>query len=76
MISNHIKLAIDRYVEYHIPVGHFLTAVLENDLASAIFRADEENLIALRDIVRYCWNEIPGDSWCSPDNVKRWLAGD
>lgn len=44
---------IIRYVEHKIPPGSFLSAVLCNDLRTAVFRADKSNIQALRLIVEW-----------------------
>ena len=66
---------IRRYVNDRIPPGHFLTAVLSNDLRGAFSRADDENRAAMFAIVSYCYNEIPGACWGSPEAVGEWLDG-
>ena len=62
------------YVEERRPVGHFLRAVLSNDLAEAVARGDEENLEALVVYVRWLYNYAPADCWGSPKKVSAWLA--
>ena len=74
MIPQCTKDAIDRYVADRCPVGGFLEAVLSNDLAESFGRADEENRANLFDIVKYCWNEIPGNCWGSRKKVLDWLS--
>ncbi len=64
-----------RYVEHRVPTGGFVQAVLSNDLREAIGRADAENLEDLVEIVRFCYWEIPGPCWGSPEAVREWLAG-
>lgn len=56
------------------PVGRFLTAVLENDLAAAIGRADADSQAGLSRIVCFLVNYAPTTCWGSPDAVRRWLA--
>ena len=73
MLDN-IKDAIDAYAETGRPVGHFLTAVLSNDLAEAIGRADDDNIRNIREIVSYVYMEIPSECWGSPKRVKDWYA--
>ena len=65
--------AIRRYADHHTPTGGFLRAVLSNNLVEAVGMADEENLKALPVIVRYCYNEIPGNCWGSEQYVEKWL---
>ncbi len=73
LVSDDILAAINRYALHHERRGHFLTAVLENDLLEAFGRADPENEKVLHQIVVYCYNEIPSSSWGSKDKVKAWL---
>lgn len=46
--------------------GHFVEAVLRNDLHDAFDRADDDNLEALQLIVSWIHNELPQDAWLSP----------
>ena len=52
-----------------------MRVVLENDLTEAIGRADEENILILKDIVGYIFNELPMTCWGSKEKVKAWLKG-
>jgi len=73
LIRDDILAAINRYALNHEEKGHFLTAVLENNLRDAFGRADPENRKVLQQIVAYCYNEIPSASWGSKAKVKAWL---
>lgn len=73
MIKPEIIRAIRRYADEHVATGGFLRAVLSNDLREAIWRADDENKAALPEIVWYCFWQIPGNCWGSPEAVKAWL---
>ena len=73
MIPQDTKNHIDEYVQCKIPVGSFLFAVLSNNLFEAVANADEHNLSALIDIVKYVYNEIPFNCWGSPKIVEKWL---
>jgi len=61
------------YATHHVPVGHFLEAVLSNDLTNACGRADEHSARALVQIVRYTYNCVPSRAWGSPEKVAKWL---
>jgi hypothetical protein len=63
---------LNRWVSYGIPPGHFLTAVLCNDLRTAVMRADDANARALPDIVKWIFNHAPEACWGSPQAVNRW----
>lgn len=62
-----------RYVEKGIEPGSFLMAVLENNLIESIQKADATNLANIKEIVEYCYNEIPSDCWGSKEIVKEWI---
>lgn len=65
--------AMQRYIENRIPPGHFLTAVLSNDLSEACGRADDDNRHRLFEIVSWVYNEAPSACWGSPQRVAEWL---
>lgn len=76
ILPQHTAEALIRYVDYHCPPGDFLLAVLTNDLGQAVACADEENIIAIVDIYRVCYNYIPMNCWGTWSNVKNWLSRD
>lgn len=71
-----IREELDRWGRGQQPweSGSFLTAVLQNDLVTALGKADPTNLRALPAIVSYCYNYLPPDSWGSKENHDRWLT--
>lgn len=71
-IPENTKETIDQFVLTGRPMGHFVTAVMENNLMEAFGRADEFNLSAMRDIVSYLYNEVPSGAWGSPVKVRLW----
>ena len=75
-MSDSVKDSIDLYVKVGCQPGGFLIAVLSNDLREAFARADQENIAAMFEIVKYCWNEIPSECWGSPEKVNDWLTRD
>jgi len=76
MIPEHTRAALDRYINHKYLPGSFLMAVLINDLYGAVGHADSENLAALPDIVRYIYNELPGNSWGSRERVWEFVKDD
>jgi hypothetical protein len=70
-----IKEALDHWVVTGDRGGNFVMAVLENDLAGAVGRADDGNLVDLPEIMRYVYNNLPGACWGSKDRVKAWEEG-
>ena len=68
--------AMVRYFEEHIQPGHFLTAVLSNDLFEAFGRADDVNARYMKAYVQWLYNYAPGrhsGCWGTPDAVDNWL---
>lgn len=66
----------DGVIEYLVsrrPTGHFLKAVLSNDLREAIARADVENRVHLYELVLFLHNYAPAPAWGSPSAVDAWL---
>lgn len=66
--------AMKRYIENGIPPGHFLTAILSNDLKEACARADDDHRYRLFDIVGWLYNEAPASCWGSPEKFEAWLT--
>jgi hypothetical protein len=60
------------WISHGIQPGGFLTAVLCNDLREAIVRADDANLAALPDIVKWVRRNAPMACWGSPQAMNHW----
>ena len=73
-IREDIKEALDAYANHGHSLGHFLTAVVENDLMEAMARADSYNRATLFQICSYIWNELPSSCHGSPEEVQAWYA--
>lgn len=73
MIPRAPKAGIDQYVDWGVPTGSFLRAVLSNDLFEAVARADQYNKDALTDICEYIYNYTPTICHGSPEEVEAWL---
>ena len=69
----HLQGGVQRYIEQGVPPGDFLTAVITNDLFLATSHADSTSLAALRDIVRFFYNESPSRCWGTPEKMKTWI---
>lgn len=67
--------AIRRYIDDRIEPGHFLAAVICNDLNEAVGRADDGNLSNLPAFVAYFYNEAPSQCWGSKEQMGAWLEG-
>jgi len=65
---------IKRWIEYGVVPGNFLWQVICNDLARAVFAADDENLSLLREYVLFFHNEAPTGCWGSERTATNWSA--
>jgi len=74
MLPERMHGGVRRYIEDGIPPGHFLTAVISNDLREACARADEENQRLLFDYVRFFYCHAPQSCWGSPDRFAAWVS--
>lgn len=72
--TDELRGAMQRYIEQGLDPGHFLTAVLRNDLVDAFGRADIYNERLLHDIVQWVYNEAPSNCWGSDEKVREWFA--
>jgi hypothetical protein len=70
----HMQDALAGYLLYGHHVGHFLTAVLCNDLKEAVARADDTNVMALREYMMFFYNRAPSDCFGSPQAHAAWIA--
>ena len=83
-LTEHMEEGLQKYVPPHIhesirlwitkghPLGHFLKAVIENDLRSAMNRADPQNRLKLYDIIRFFTNHAPAMCWGYTGATKAW----
>lgn len=71
-VPEHVKPGLLKYILYGCSVGHFLTAVLGNDLKGAVGHADEENTKRLPQIVRFLYTYAPHVCWGSVERVVQW----
>ena len=65
--------AMRSYMEHGLQPGHFLTALLSNDLMECCRRADEDNGAALFRWCSWLYNEAPIGSFGSPEAVRLWM---
>jgi len=72
-IPEHMQGALRRYVLEGIAPGHFLTAVICNDLKGAVGNADDTNLALLQTYVRWFYNIAPGQCWGSKEKMDAWM---
>lgn len=72
LLPGHLRGGVREYIEHGRLPGHFLTAVIKNDLGNACSHADETCRLRLFDIVSFFYNEVPSDCWGTPDRVRTW----
>lgn len=72
MIPKDIKKAIDGHVDHGYSTGGFVYAVLCNDLAEAMARADIDSRFTLGEICNYVFNLTPAPCWGTGKKVKAW----
>jgi hypothetical protein len=72
-IPHRMMSSILNYVNWGIPPGDFLTAVICNDLKEAVGRADDENLRNIPAYVAYFYNEAPSPCWGSEKKMRAWI---
>lgn len=74
LVPHHLRDGVMQYCLVGRPIGHFLTAVMENDLREAVARGDEMSLAGLRGIVQFMYNYGPGQAWGSRAKVDAWMG--
>lgn len=73
-VPDHLREGIIGHVLQGRPTGDFLTACLSNDLLDASCRADPVSLHNLPSVMRFLYNNCPGQCWGSPEKVAAWRA--
>jgi len=73
-VPAHLRAGVSRYLRDGDRVGHFLTAVLQNDLREAVGRADDTSIAGLRQLIQFLHNHAPSKAWGSPEAVEAWIA--
>lgn len=71
-VASHLRAGLARYLVDHVKPGGFLSAVLKNDLATAVMHADEFSLANIREVVAFLKTMAPPDSWGSQEKVAKW----
>jgi hypothetical protein len=73
MLPAHMRDAVRLYVLNGIRGGRFLAAVMTNNFADAVLRADDVNAAALRYWAMWLRDYAPTGCWGSPDRVAAWI---
>lgn len=71
-LPEHMREVARLYIEEGVMPGHFLVAVLENNLTSAFGNADEVNRLCMWEWCLWLHNEIPMPAWGSANKVLAW----
>lgn len=74
-IPEHILQGVYGYVEHRQAPGHFLQAVLANDLFESIGRADKDCAATLRELVVFIHMEVRTDCYGDRQKLSAWLKG-
>jgi hypothetical protein len=64
---------LNDFKSYGVPPGDFLRAVLENNLMTAMGRADEQNRNDIFEICQFVYNEMPHSCHGSAEAVDKWI---
>ncbi len=72
-IPERMRGGLARYLMHGIAPGHFLMAVLTNDLKGAVSRGDDENQRLLPEYVTFLYNRTPSGASGSVEKVRDWL---
>ena len=65
--------AVKDYRDNRHERGSFIMAVLENNLHSAIQRADGTSWDVIRELMEFIYFDLPAESWGSQEAVSAWI---
>lgn len=71
-IPSHMVDALNEYVTTGRKPGHFLSAVIANDLSAAVAHADGSNIHIIPAYVGWLYNEAPGSCWGDWERFEAW----
>jgi hypothetical protein len=74
LIPEGMRSAVVRYVLFGSGGGHFLSALVSNDLRRTFERADLESRAAIGDYVVFFYNYAPTMCWGSEEKASEWRA--
>lgn len=72
-IPTYMYKALREYVNDHKAPGHFIQAIIMNNLSDAVAHADEKNLFVLRAWVGIFHNFAPSLCHGSEEKYKEWI---
>lgn len=65
--------SLRRYVQWGVPLGGFLAALVSNDLMGAANRADDRHVLCFHELARFVFNEMPVGCQGSRPAVRAWI---
>lgn len=74
LVPVHMWDAVEGYFIHKYPPGHFMTALLSNDLMEAMGRADDTNAANMHRWCQFLYCYAPAGSYGSPERVHAWLS--
>jgi hypothetical protein len=72
-LPEHLHGGLVRYIVLGIEPGHFLSAVMKNDLFGAVGRADSGNVEIIPAICKFLYNYAPSSCFGSKEKFDAWL---
>lgn len=72
MIPQHMWGAVRRWVDQGIEGGSFLMAVMNNDFMGAVSKADDSNILCLKQWAMFVYNDLPSGCWGSEEKCNSW----
>ena len=73
-IPERLRGGLERYRDSHVRTGHFLEAVISNDLRSAVQHGDSDSIAAIREIVWWLERELPSEAFGSRSDFAHWIS--
>ena len=73
-IPDYMIESLVQYILIGRPVGHFLTAIINNDLKGAVNRGDDMNQCRIVNYVKFLFNYAPHGSWGYEGSTNMWIA--
>lgn len=75
LVPYHLREGVLEYCLVGRPIGHFLSAVMANDLREAVARGDTNSLAGLKGLCQFLHNYSPPGCWGSRDRFIKWQDG-
>ena len=72
LVPAHLQYGIREYIQRGNIPGDFLQAIIRSDLSKAFAHADGTTMAHMDDIVKFMWNEAPGQCWGDKAKMDTW----